>query len=386
MSGAGPEGAADPRFRAVREVFAAQLEAPGELGAAVCVTVDGRPVVDLWGGFADAGRRRPWRQDTVVTVFSSTKGLLALCAHGLADAGLLDFDAPVSRYWPGFAQAGKGDLPVGFLFDHSAGLAAVSRPLPAEALYDWDVMTAALEAQAPWWTPGTGHGYHAFTFGWLVGELVRRISGQSPRAYLRDRLAGPLAADVQIGLVPEDDARAAQLVPAPLPLPGEPNPLAEALRNPAGVAARAYLNPLLRPDSVGSEAWRRSEIPAANGYASARGLARIYAGAACGSLEGVRVLTREGQARAGALRRAGPDRVLLGMRSRYSLGFMLGTEEEPMGPNPGAFGHSGAGGSLGFADPVARVGFGYVMNRMHAGAWLIGPRANALVAATYACL
>jgi CubicO group peptidase (beta-lactamase class C family) len=243
-------------------------------------------------------------------------------------------------------------------------------------------MTTALAEQAPWWTPGTQHGYHALTFGWLAGEIVRRVSGKSPRAFLRDELAGPLGADVQIGLDPADDARAAELVPAPLPQPGEPNMMAEALKDPGGVAARAFLNPLLHPNAVHSEAWRRAEIPAANGFASARGLAQLY-GAAAG---GAPALSAEGQARAGGERRAGPDRVLMGLHTRYGLGFMLGTEGEPLGPHPGAFGHSGAGGSLGFADPVARIGFGYVMNQMQSGVYLIGPRANALVAAVYACL
>lgn len=379
-------GESDRRFSRVREVFEAQLAAPGELGAAVCVTVDGRAVVDLWGGFADAGRTRPWRRDSVVNVFSTTKGLLALCAHHLADAGRLDFDAPVRRYWPEFAQAGKGEMPVAQLFDHSAGLAAISKPLAPEAMYEWKTMTAALAEQETWWKPGTQHGYHALTFGWLVGELVWRASGKSPRAYLREELAGPLGADVQIGLAAEDDARAVELVPAPLPQPGELNLMAEVLKNPAGVAARAFLNPLMRPDAVGSVEWKRAEIPAANGFASARGLARLYGAAACGALDGVRVLSHAGQSHAGAERRAGPDLVLMGLFSRYGLGFMLGTPTEPLGPNAGSFGHSGAGGSLGFADPGARIGFGYVMNQMQSGAYLIGPRANALVAAVYACL
>jgi CubicO group peptidase (beta-lactamase class C family) len=379
-------GAFDPRFARVREAFAEQLAAPGELGAAVCIHCDGRSVVDLWGGWADAARTRPWERDTVATVFSSTKGLLALCAHRLADEGLLDFDAPVARYWPEFAQGGKAALPVGQLFDHSAGLAAVSKPLPSDALYDWDAMTAALAEQTPWWTPGTRHGYHALTFGWLVGELVRRVSGQTPRVYLRETLAGPLGADVQIGLAASDAPRAAEIVPAPLPQPGEPNMMAEMLKNPTGVAARAFLNPLMSPNAVNEEPWRRAEIPAANGFASARGLACIYGAAACGSQDGVRVLSPEGQRRAGAERRAGPDLVLMEMFSRYGLGFMLGTEAEPLGPNPLPFGHSGAGGSLGFADPAARLGFGYVMNKMQSGAYLIGPRASALVAAAYACL
>jgi CubicO group peptidase (beta-lactamase class C family) len=386
MADAPIHGACDARFARVRDTFASLFSDPAEVGGAVCITVDGRPVVDLWGGHADAARTRPWTRDTLVNVFSTSKGLTALCLHQLVDAGRIDLDAPVARYWPEFAQAGKGTLPVRQLLDHSAGLAAVEKTLPPAAMYDWDAMTGALAEQAPWWEPGTQHGYHALTFGWLVGELVRRVSGQTPGTYLRERIAGPLGADAFIGTPASQDARCAEVIPAPLPKPGEPNLIAELLKNVSAVGAKAFLNPFILPNAINTPEWRRAEIPAANGHASAVGLARIYGAAACGSLDGVDVLSIEGQKRAAEPHRDGPDAILMGMRTRFGAGYMLGTPDEPLGPNARPFGHSGAGGSLGYADPDTRLGFGYVMNQMHAGMYLIGPRANALIAATYECL
>jgi len=211
------QGSCDARFRRVREVFAEQAANPEELGAAVAVTIEGHSVVDLFAGTADAARTRPWTGDTLVNLFSTTKGMTALCAHRLADQGKLDLDAPVARYWPEFAQADKDRIPVRWLLDHSAGLPAVEAPLPPQALYDWTAMTEALAAQAPWWEPGTQHGYHAMSFGWLVGEVVRRVSGKSLGQTFRDEIAGPLGADFAIGAPPELDARIAELVPAPMP-------------------------------------------------------------------------------------------------------------------------------------------------------------------------
>jgi CubicO group peptidase (beta-lactamase class C family) len=379
-------GTCDPRFERVRETFAAFFDDPAEAGGAVCITRDGEPVVDLWAGHADGARTRPWTRDTLVNVFSTTKGLVALCLHRLADRGLVDLDAPVARYWPEFAQAGKAALPVRQLLDHSAGLAAVGRVLPQGAMYDWDAMTTALAAQEPWWEPGTRHGYHAVTFGWLVGEIVRRVSGKSPGAYLRDEIAGPLGADAFIGTPAAEDERCAEMLAAPMPKPGESNLFTELMKDVTGVGAKAFLNPLILPNAVNTPEWRRAEIPAANGHASAAGLARIYGAAACGALDGVEVLSAEGQKRAAEPHRDGPDEVLLGMRTRFGAGFMIGTPDEPLGHGARPFGHSGAGGSIAFADPDARIGFAYVMNQMQMSLSLNGPRANALIAAAYACV
>jgi CubicO group peptidase (beta-lactamase class C family) len=377
------EGTCDSRFSAVRDVFVEQLAKPEELGAAVAVTLEGRRVVDLWGGHADAARTRAWTPDTIVNLFSTTKGMTALCAHRLADQGKLDLDAPVARYWPEFAQADKGAIPVRWLLDHSAGLVAVDALLPPTALYDWDAMASAYAAQAPWWQPGTRHGYHALSFGWLVGEVVRRVSGRSVGGYFRDEIAGPLDADLWIGTPPELDAQTAELV-SELPKAGDPM-LVELLAKAKPYALKAFLNPPPGAGGLNSRSWRAAEIPAGNGHGSARSLARIYGAVACGGTQdGVTLLSPAAIDRARTEHRHGPDDVLP-LVTRFGLGFQLGTASEPIGPGR-AFGHSGAGGSLGIADPEARLGFGYAMNRMEHGLYLIGPRATALMNAAFASL
>ena len=208
-------GDCDARFAKVRDGFAANFAAGKEIGASVCVTVDGKPVVDLWAGHADKARTRPWHKNTIVNVYSSTKGLGALCANLLADRGVLDMDAPVAKYWPEFAQAGKATLPVSYCLSHRAGLSAVRTPLAPADIYDWDKMCAELAAQEPWWMPGTAHGYHAITYGWLVGELVRRVTGRRIGRFFREEIVHPLALDAFIGCGPELDARIAELVPSP---------------------------------------------------------------------------------------------------------------------------------------------------------------------------
>jgi CubicO group peptidase (beta-lactamase class C family) len=382
-------GTCDSRFQRVRDVFTQQLDDPEEIGASVAVTLGGRAVVDLWGGHADAARTQPWNADTLVNLFSTTKGMAATCAHRLADQGKLDLDAPVAKVWPEFAQADKGAIPVRWLLDHSAGLVAVDKPLPPPAMFEWDTMCAALAEQAPWWEPGTAHGYHALTFGWLVGEVVRRVSGKSVGTYFRDEIAGPLGADLHIGTPAAHDARIAELIPAPLPKlgAGDDDFFAKLIAGAKPYALKAFMNPMVLPGVFNSRDWRGAEIPAANGHGSARGIARIYSALANGgAIDGVHVLSPEQIDRARTPQRSGPDLVIPVMPTKHSLGYQLGTEAEPIGPNPRAFGHSGAGGSFGFADPEARVGFGYAMNRMESGLFLIGPRATALMNAVFASL
>ncbi|HUY38232.1 MAG TPA: serine hydrolase domain-containing protein, partial [Candidatus Binataceae bacterium] len=314
-------------------------------------------------------------------------GLTAICAHRLVDQGKLDIDAPVAKYWPEFAAAGKEKIPVRFLLCHRAGLAAVGKTLAPESLFDWNAMCAGLAEQKPWWDPGMRHGYHALTFGWLVGEVIRRLTGKSPGTYFRDEIARPLGLDTHIGLGAEHDARTANLIAAPPPAPGKPNPFAEALKNPESVTAKAFANPpvLGSPGLVNTRAWRACEIPAANGHTDARSLARLYGALARGGeLDGYRVLTPESIVRCHSEQARGPDEVLF-ISTRFGLGFMMSQPGASMGPNPRSFGHPGAGGSLGYADPDAKIGFGYVMNRMQAGL-LIDPRATALIDALYASL
>jgi CubicO group peptidase (beta-lactamase class C family) len=375
-------GHCDDRFRRVRETFEGAFDSGAEIGASVCVVRDGERVVDLWGGFMDAEGSRDWQSDTLANVFSTTKGMTALCAHRLVDEGRLDLDATVAHYWPEFAQQDKGEITVRQLISHQAGLPAVRKKLTQEAFFDWDRMVEALAEEKPWWTPGTKHGYHAVTFGWLVGEVVRRITGESLGRYFAKEFAEPLGADFMIGFGPEFDERVAPLIAGPVHMEeGEANLFADVLANPEGMTALAFNNPpLLGTDIQNTRAWRAAEIPAANGHATAAGIATIYGALAQGKLLSSEVL--EG---ARACQVEGPDAVLP-LTTKIACGFMLSPSNEPCGPNPKAFNHAGAGGSLGYCDPEAMIGLGYVMNNMHTGAWLVDPRARHLVDAVYASL
>jgi len=380
-------GTCDPAFARVREAFEREFAAGNELGAAVAATLEGELVVDLWAGHRDAERTRPFERDTLVNVYSTTKGLTAIALHRLVDEGLVDLDAPVARYWPEFAQAGKANLPVHYLLSHEAGLAAVKKPLPMDALFDWNAMTSALAEQAPWWEPGKAHGYHALTFGWLVGEVVRRVRGKKIGDVVREEIARPLGAEFEIGFGPELDARVAPLVQGPIhpPQNGVDFDLAKAvLENPESVLAKAFANPpALLPGLVNTREWRAAEIPGANGHSNAHSLARIYAPLANGGEAfGVRLLSSAAIDRARTEQVDGPDEVLP-LRTRIALGFFLPSPDEPLGPNFRAFGHGGAGGSYSHADPEHRLSFGYAMNLMHMGAWLVDPRARRLLAAAY---
>ena len=380
-------GLTDPKFDAVRDAFATNFAEHGEVGAAVAVYLNGEPVVDLWGGWYSAEREREWDRNTLVNVFSTTKGLAAFCAHRLAEEGRLDFDAPVAEYWPEFAAAGKQEIPVRWLMSHRAGMAAVRRPLAPEDLYDWDLMCEALAEQEPWWTPGEQHGYHALTYGWLVGEVVRRIDGRSIGTYWREEFAAPLGLDAHIGTGPEFDGRISTLLDAP-PDPEAPD-LLDLFGGPDTVGAAAFSNPpIIGPDDdnvTAGRGWRGAEIPAANGHATARALARVYGGAANGgTIDGIHVLNPETLENAIVEQSFGADAVLQ-IETRFGLGWMITSDFMPLGPNPRAFGHPGAGGSLGYADLDAGIGFGYTMNQMQQN--LSGdPRVNGLIEAVYASL
>jgi CubicO group peptidase (beta-lactamase class C family) len=379
------EGTCDPRFRRVREIFAANFENGLEVGAAVAATIDGKTVFDLWGGYADKAKTKPWTRDTIVNVWSTTKGITSICAHRLVDQGKLDLDAPVAKYWPEFAQAGKEGIPVNYLLSHRAGLPAVRKQLPMDAYTNWPVMCASLAEQEPWWKPGTAHGYHAITFGYLVGEVIRRISGKTVGTYLREEIAAPLKLDIHIGIDASFDARIAETLGAPPPPPGKPDQVAAMSADPESMTYKAIANPrpVVDPALVNSRAWRGAEIPAAGGHTTARALATLYGALATGgALDGYRVLTPAAIERAHTEQANGPD-LVLGVVTRWGLGFQLNQPVAPLGPNPRTFGHAGAGGSLGFADPDARVGFGYVMNQMGSDA-LIDGRAASLLSAMFA--
>jgi CubicO group peptidase (beta-lactamase class C family) len=380
-------GVVDPAWARVGDVFRENFERRGELGAAITVIVEGRTVVDLWGGVADRRTGRPWQQDTPVLIFSATKGATALCAHVLAARRRLDLDEPVCRYWPEFARAGKERIPVRMLLNHQAGLPAVERVLGREALFDREVLANALAEQAPHWTPGTAHGYHALTFGWLVGEVVRRASGKTLGRFFADEIAAPLGLDFWIGLPAPIEARVAVLRMAPPAR--EESAVTHAMRMPRSLIAKAFANPpgLLRASQVNSPAVHAAEIPAMNGIATAAALARMYAALACGGRrDGVELLDAATTRRMAVVESEGDDRILL-LPTRFASGFMKSVDNRPldsvrMGPNEAAFGHVGAGGSIGMADPTAGVAIGYVMNQLGHGV-MLNERGQGLVDAVY---
>ncbi|MFF5302308.1 serine hydrolase domain-containing protein [Streptomyces sp. NPDC013161] len=359
------DGHCDPRFSAVRTAFEENFRDRDELGAALTVTVDGETVVDLWGGWADAARTRPWERDTLVNVWSTTKGPVALCAHILADRGLLDLDAPVATYWPEFAAAGKENVLVRHLLSHRAGLAGLREPHSLAQLYDWELTTERLAAMEPWWEPGTRSGYHALTYGFLVGEVVRRVSGLLPSAFLEREVTGPLGIDFTIGLPEKEAGRAAELVHPPAASASEQAAVFSQLA-PAAIAA--LTNPLAGAAEANTPEWRAAEIPAANGHGTARAVAALYGVfAGRGTYEGHRILSPEAAERVREGQGSCRDLVLgagFAHETEVGLGLWLSGPNGSYGRNPRAFGHDGFGGSFGLADPEAGVSMGYVMNRM----------------------
>jgi CubicO group peptidase (beta-lactamase class C family) len=389
------EGTCDPRFAGVREQFERNFAERGEVGASVCVMLDGEPVLDLWGGAADPAAGRPWDRDTIGHVWSATKGATALCAHMLISRGQLELNAPVARYWPEFAKNGKESVLVRHLLNHQAGLPALREPLPAGAFYDWGLMTDALAREEPFWRPGTRNGYHALTFGYLVGEVVRRVSGRSLGAFFRDEVAGPLGLDFWIGLPEEHEARVAPTIPAAPPGPGDavPSFYVAALTDPASVQGLVIANNggyMLLPGESDSRAAHAAELGAVGGITNGRGLAGMYAPLALG---GAPLVGAAQLAVMGAVSSATSVDAVVLVPSRFALGFVKSTDNRHLPPadregillTEEAFGHSGMGGSIGFADPRARLSFGYTMNRQGSGVG-INERGQSLVDATYTAL
>jgi len=381
------EGYCDRAFVGVLDLFERHLETGTDLGASVAVRLGDRLVVDLWGGHTDADRTRPWGPDTLVNVWSTTKGAVALVAHLLADRGLLDLDAPVARYWPEFAAAGKQDVTVRHLLSHRAGLPVLRQPTTVRDLYDWTVIVDRLAATEPWWEPGTVSGYHKVTFGYLVGEVVRRVSGSTVSQLLRTELAGPLGADFHVGLPDRDHHRVATLVQAPPENPGERAALLAGL---APVALATVANPMVVAAAANEPAWRRAAIPSANGHATARGVADLYGlYAQHGTVGGRRYLgadqveiAREGQ---GACTDLVLGPAIGGRQTELGLGVWLSGPDHHFGPNERAVGHDGLGGSFGAADPEAELSIGYATNLMGHHV-LDDPRKMALIDAVYAAL
>jgi CubicO group peptidase (beta-lactamase class C family) len=378
------EGHVAPGYEPVRSAFAANFADHGEVGAACCVHVDGEVVVDLWGGTTEPSGPQPYTADTLQLVFSATKAAVAVCVHLLAERGALDLDRPVAASWPEFAAAGKEDVTVRQVLSHTAGVPAIDADLTLADALAWEPVVGALAAQAPAWVAGTQHGYHALTFGWLLGEVVRRVSGRSVGRFFAEEVAGPLGLDFWIGLPADQQARVAPLIPFEEPADPDVLALTRAFLDPSTLTGRT----LQGPGSVFGDVTvfnrrdvRAAEIPSNNGVTNARSLSRFYA-ALVGELDGVRLLRPETVAQAAAVAAQGSDAILL-LETAYGLGFQLPSFSFPDG-GPGSFGHLGAGGALGYAHPERRVGFGYVMNAMqqHLGG---DPRNRGLVAAVRRC-
>lgn len=353
-------GSVEPGFESVREAFAANFERHGEVGAACCVYLDGRPVVDLWGGVTTPGGSEPYTGDTLEMVWSTTKGVTAIAAHMLAQEGRLDFDAPVVEYWPEFGQQGKERMPVRWLFCHKAGLAALDRQFGLADVIDWNRMVDALAAQRPLWEPGKAHGYHTFTYGWLAGEVIRRVTRGTVGEFVTERITRPLGAEFWIGLPRSENDRVAPVIAAG---PPQPTPAAQRLvaqmADTSSISFRSFAAVSL--EDFNSYPFRAAEIPAGNGVGTARALARIYA-ACIGEVDGVRLLEPGTVERATGTQAHGEDLVLT-FETRYGTGFQLPYPFRPMA-GEGSFGHYGSGGSVGFASTKDNFSFGYVMNQM----------------------
>jgi CubicO group peptidase (beta-lactamase class C family) len=356
-------GTVEPGYEKVRDAFTENFDLHGDVGAAVTVYRHGRVVVDLWGGERNAAAGEPWEEDTLVRVASTTKGITAVCANLLAQQGKLDFDEAVATYWPEFAAEGKGSIPVRWIMSHQAGLPVVDRVFTKEEVFAGEPIGEALAAQKPIWEPGTAHGYHGQTYGYLVAELIRRLSGRSVGTFLADEVAGPLALDTFIGLPEEMLPRMAQVIsPAygpPADKAGDGAPaLTDVDAEEMAFRLRVFLFTHLRPD-YNSPEWLQIEMPSANGVTTARSLAKLYA-SLIGEVDGVRLFTQETLDAARTCQTDGEDRVLR-RHTRYGLGFALASSHLPS-IGPGSFGHPGAGGSIGLADPESGVAMAYVQN------------------------
>jgi len=377
------QGYFDLKFEAVKDAFAALFDDPQERGAALCVQVGGETVVDIWAGVADKDGQQAWHSDTILNLFSCTKPFTAVTALQLVGEGKLELDAPVARYWPEFAAAGKERITLRHLLSHQAGLPAIRENLPAEALYDWQTMTAALAAEAPWWALGEGHGYAPITFGWLVGELLRRVERRGPGESIVARTARPLGLDFHVGLADEEFHRVATISRGKGNLgDGAAQRMLKTMMTDAqAMTTRAFTNPPSIMTSTNKPEWRRMQQPAANGHGNARSLAGFYSGLLDGSLLDSQLLaelTREHS--------VGEDRTLL-TSTRFGLGCMLDqptVANATYGMGPGAFGHPGAGGTTGFADPERDVAVGFVTNNLGPFV-LMDPRAQKLAVILCEC-
>ncbi len=359
INGVEVSGHFDERFSPVVEKFAANIKAGKDVGASFALSVDGEIVMDIWGGHLDENRQRPWQEDTIVNVYSSTKTVSFLCALVLASRGQLDFDENVTTYWPEFGAAGKENVKVWHFMNHAAGLSGLDEVVSMSALYDWDVPVSMLAAQAPWWEPGSATAYHAITQGWLIGELIRRITGKSIGTFLAEEIAGPLGADFYIGVPDSEFHRIGNLILDP---EADGGPVSET--EPGSIADRTFASPIVDARDSWTDEWRRAEIPAANGHGNARSLVRLQTPLACGgSAFGVDLLD-EATARSITVPRIEGDDLALMVPVSFGLGFALNKGPVPLCPNETACYWGGWGGSSILVDQEARVAVSYVMNQM----------------------
>jgi len=378
------EGTVDTGFEAVADAFRANFVDEHEVGAAVCVYRNGRPVVDVYGGLADADSKRPWQRDTMAVVFSATKGITAACVHLLVERGFVDLDAPLAQYWPEFASAGKAAIPVRWVLSHRAGLPLVEAELTREEVFAWFPVVRAIATQTPRWEPGTRHGYHVRTWGWMLGELVRRVTGMSVGQFVAQEVAAPLGLDFYLGLPESLEARVATLYPPAPPTDPAQVAIMAQFMGPGTFLHRALTGPanLAYGDVWNSRALHAAEMPSSNGIGTAHALARFYA-ALVGPVDGVRLLSAATVETACGVASDDTDAVL-GTPTRFGLGFMLPPALSVDCPAE-CFGHPGAGGSLAFADPTSDVAFAYVTNQLR-----LGPapdeRTRRLVHSLYAAL
>ena len=378
-----------PQFNEVAREFERNFSERGEIGASVAIRINDEIVVDLWGGVADQDTGSAWKADTIAVVFSATKGMAATCIHILADRGLLDFNAPIARYWPEFAANGKDHITVAMALSHQAGLPLWQEPLPQGAFLDFDFVAERLAQEAPVWEPGTAHGYHAVTIGVIEGELVKRITGRRIGAFLREEVAEPLGADIWIGLPESEEVRVASLI---LGGGNSESPFTKKLmENPDWHGWKMITNSGgdISPETVNGRARHAAEIPASGGIASARGLARLYAPLSLdGAVDGVRLVDSKALPAMRTTRSASDKDLLLQVPTTFTLGYSKSWGSRALGQGEHviigehAFGAPGMGGSIGFADSEARMSFGYVMNRHGSGVGL-NDRGQSLIDAAY---
>ena len=377
-------GGYDPKFEHVVEAFRENYRKEDEVGSAVSVVVDGRTVVDIWGGWKESQRRHEWQRDTIVCMMSVAKGITGIAFNMLVDRGLIDVNAPIAKYWPEFAQNGKENLPVRYALDHRAALPVVLDPMWPGAIFDRVATCNAIAAQAPLWEPGTTAAYHIHTQGFILGEIMRRVSGKTVGEFLREEIAGPLGADYMLANMSErDQARCAELIPNM-----DAKLLAAREVDKDNLLGKAFTQMPAKTwaENMNSRLWREGEIASGSAHGNARGVARIYGAVARGGeVDGVRLASR---ASIEAMIKEQHHQVEIMQQRPYrqALGILLNTPAAVfMGPNPRSFGHHGLGGSIGFADPDARVGFSYCCNKMHS-VGTNGPRAARLIEAVYSVL